>query len=170
MTPEERVGAGQELRVLTLLLAKTWQRDLERRLGARQEGLSGLQYGILHAIRHHPHTISELSRMFMLDPSTLVPSVDALERNGLARRGKDPQDRRRTPLLLTEAGAELLDAVPYVADDDAILRALDGLGDAGARELIALLRDLAQPIVAAEPALAAMLARLRGEEPAEEQP
>jgi DNA-binding MarR family transcriptional regulator len=34
----------------------------------------------------------------MLDPSTLVPAVDALERKGLAMRGQDPNDRRRNPL------------------------------------------------------------------------
>lgn len=161
MDQHERIAVGQELRALTLLMAKIWQRDLERRLEAHDEGLSGLQYGVLHAISRHPHTISELSRMFLLDPSTLVPSVDALERHGLARRGKDPNDRRRTPLLITDAGAKLLAAVPFIAPDDALLQALDDLGDAQARRLIELLRALTEPVVGGEGALSAMLERLR---------
>ena len=101
---------------------------LEQRLAAADASLSGLQFAIMRALSVQEHTISELSQHFMLDPSTLVPAVDALERKGLARRGRDPSDRRRVPLSLTGRGAEFLSSVPIVDEEDLLATSLKRLG------------------------------------------
>ena len=131
-----------EIRILVTILAKTAMHALEQRLGLASTGLSHLQYGIMRALSIEEQTISELSQGFMLDPSTLVPAVDALERKGFAKRGKDPRDRRRVPLSLTERGAELVACVPIVDDDDPLASSLKSMSDEGCHQLLTLLREL----------------------------
>jgi DNA-binding MarR family transcriptional regulator len=54
-----------------------------------------------------------------LDPSTLVPMIDALVVRGLILRGQDPDDRRRIPLILTDEGAKIIrQAEPF--DEDSV--------------------------------------------------
>jgi DNA-binding MarR family transcriptional regulator len=96
----------------------------------------------MRLLSHHQHTSSELSRKMNLDPATLVPVIDALERHGYVQRGKDPSDRRRSPLLLTEAGADLLARVPVFSRSDVLACALVSLGAEPTRELLRLLREL----------------------------
>ena len=48
-------------------------------------------------INLEPLTSSELSRKFQVDPSTLVPTVNGLEKRGLIYRTRDTNDRRRQP-------------------------------------------------------------------------
>lgn len=117
-------------------------RAIEERLLAHGAAISGLQYGILRTLEHHPLTLSELSRKFILDPSTLVPAVDALQRKGFIERGRDPKDRRRVPLSLTPAGIELLASVPPLHHDDLLLRSLAALGPEKTEQLARLLREL----------------------------
>jgi DNA-binding MarR family transcriptional regulator len=51
-----------------------------------------------------PASQREIARRLRLDPSDLVPIVDRLEHDGLALREKDPADRRRHALVLTDEG------------------------------------------------------------------
>ena len=60
----------------------------------------------LRLLQHTPFTLRELSDRMLVTPSTLVPVIDKLESEGLLVRGKDPDDRRRTPLELTERARE----------------------------------------------------------------
>jgi DNA-binding MarR family transcriptional regulator len=94
------------------------------------------------ALSFKEHAISDLSRHFMLDPSTLVPAVDALERKGLAKRGRDPRDRRRIPIALTERGADLLACVPLVDGDDPLFQSLSLMEDEQRQQLLMLMREL----------------------------
>src|SRR5512135_3252660 len=121
MKKEELNAAGLELRILAGVIAKMAGRDLERHLEVCSAGMSALQYGVLRLLGHHQCTIAELSRTMLLAPATLVPVVDALESKGLLKRERDPQDRRRTPLLLTPLGVEMLSRVPHVSADDALV-------------------------------------------------
>ncbi len=93
-----------EIHILTAVIAKKTVHALRQRLDMADAGTSGLQYKILRALDCREQTISKLSHHFMLDPSTLVPAVDALERKGFATRGRDPNDCRRVPLSLTARG------------------------------------------------------------------
>ena len=59
----------------------------------------------------------DLSRLLNLDPTTVVSVIDEMERNKHVERRRDPADRRRYHLLLTEAGREALAAADRVATD-----------------------------------------------------
>jgi DNA-binding MarR family transcriptional regulator len=131
-----------EIRMLVHVVAKTAMHAQERRLRLVDASLSGLQFGIMRALCHDEQTISELSQRFMLDPSTLVPAVDALERKGFVKRGIDPSDRRRVPLSLTERGAQFVADVPFVHADDPVVKSLEALGDEASQQLLTLLREL----------------------------
>lgn len=133
-----------EIRLLAAVITKIAGRDLEQRLEKHQMGLSGLQHGLLRMLSYKDYTISELSRKFILHPSTLVPAVDNLERKGLVKRGQDPKDRRRTPLLLTERGSELVQQVPEIDSQDALIKSLNALGPETSQELRRLLYQLVQ--------------------------
>ncbi|MQY16896.1 hypothetical protein SRB5_70990 [Streptomyces sp. RB5] len=50
----------------------------------------------------------DLSRLLNLDPTTVVSVIDEMERNAHVERQRDPADRRRYRLHLTDAGREAL--------------------------------------------------------------
>jgi DNA-binding MarR family transcriptional regulator len=134
--------AAHEVRILAGILTKVATRDLEQRLSALGITLSSLQHGVLQLLRRHPYTSSELSRKMMVTPATLVPAVDVLERHGLVERSHDPHDRRRTPLVLTEHGIDLLKRVPFIDEDDTLVNSLAGMGKQKREQLVCLLREL----------------------------
>ena len=88
------------------------------------------------------HQSIHLSHHLARNPSTLIPAVDALERKGLLRRGQDPDDRRRTPLSLTEAGRTLLVEVPFVDAGDPLAQGLQAMGQERVERLRTLLKEL----------------------------
>ncbi len=71
-----------------------------------------------------------------------MPVIDGLERDGLARCGQDPRDRRSTPLSLTERGAEVLARVPFVDPDDPLVSSLNRMGEAQSHQMLVLMREL----------------------------
>ncbi len=131
-----------EIRILISIIAKLNLRAMEQRLNEVMPGISLLQYGLLCRLSDEPCTLSELSSRMLLTPSTLVPVVDKLEREGYLVRGKDPNDRRRTPLIVTDAGRRLLQDIPSLHDDDALIRAAEAMGSGHAEQLRALLHEL----------------------------
>ncbi len=142
MSVDELHAAAIEIRFLTAIITKVAGEALEQRLETHCGGLSHLQFGIMLALSFEDLTISELSRKFRLTPSTLVPAVDALERKGLARRQRDPADRRRAPIGLTERGREVILHVPAVDSSDPLLESLSVLGPDHSRQLLELLREV----------------------------
>jgi DNA-binding MarR family transcriptional regulator len=133
---------AREIQALVSIAAKLIRNSMDERLSAQNTGISGLQYGILQIIRQEKQTITEISRVQMLDPSTLVPAVDALERSELVRRTKDPKDRRRTPIEITDKGRELLAQIPVLDEDDVLVKGLLQMNDVRRKELLDLLREL----------------------------
>ena len=132
----------REIQALISIAAKLIRGAMDVRLASREVGITALQYGILQIIRKGPQTMTEISRVQMIDPSTVVPAVDSLERKGLARRMKDPQDRRRTPLKITKAGQELLMQNPMLDEEDTLVKALAQMNSAHQEQLLDLLREL----------------------------
>ncbi len=161
MSNDELVSTALEIRILTAIVAKRAMHAVKQRLNAVDASISGLQYGIMHAIHHKEQTISELSHKLMLDPSTLVPAVDALERKGLAKRGRDPQDRRRVPLSLTQRGAEFVNSIPIADENDLLVQSLSAMGDEKARQLLALLHDMVEHMPEGKDILERVLSRVR---------
>lgn len=129
-----------ELRALLAIAFKTLHGMIEKQLAEHVPDMSRLQFSILMILAHdEDQTISELSRKLVVDPSTLVPSVDALERKGLVVRQRDPNDRRRIPLQLTEDAVALLRTIRTVHKDDPIIPCLQNLGEEQLHQLISLL-------------------------------
>ncbi|MGA2821227.1 MAG: MarR family transcriptional regulator [Anaerolineales bacterium] len=141
-TAELQTAAG-ELRSLTGRILKVARHDTEQRLSASKVGISALQYGILKILNNKNCTLSELSGLMGREPATLLPAVDTLETRGMLQRGRDPKDRRRTPLTITGQGMAVLERVPQVGENDLLLNALKGLGDQKVEQLIFLLREVA---------------------------
>lgn len=139
MDRETLYAYATEVRTLIAMLAKTSGQALDRRLSKATPRISGLQYSVLRALCSEPMTIAELSRTFSRNPSTLVPAIDALERKALVQRGEDPDDRRRTPICLTQDGRRLLDDVPYVHESDPAVLGLQAMGEEQMERLLALL-------------------------------
>ncbi len=142
------------------MISRLAMRHHEEQFGA---GISGLQYGILRVLSLNSFTLSELSKKFVLDPSTLVPVVDALELKGLVRRGKDPHDRRRTPLSITDSGTATLNHVPLSHEDDVFYKSVAKLGEERAHLLVALLRELISSLPDGEVMLQEITTRIQAD-------
>jgi len=149
-----------ELRMLLGMVGKSSREEIERRLMALDVGVSGMQFWLMHLLKHHQLTITELSRKLMLDPSTIVPMIDALERKGFVIRGKDPSDRRRIPLSLTQSGIDLVASVPPIDETDALLQALERMGSEKAIQLLELSRELVRYLPDGETLLTEVAARV----------
>lgn len=149
--------------MLTMLLHKMSREHLEAHLTKANLGINSLQCGILHMLRAREQTITELSRKFVLDPSTLVPVIDSLERKGLVVRSKDPNDRRRVPLSITEQGGRLLDQLPMIDLNDPVLLSLGSLGEERTKLLLEILRDLLKGIPEGETMLEEVSERIKAQ-------
>lgn len=120
-------------------------------LAKRQEsvfsrfGLNRGEVGALSALRiaGPPHRLSptRLGRGLMLSSAGVTSRIDRLERRGLVRRLRDPDDRRGVIVELTDQGLDVVDtAVAALAiSDRQLLERLDALEIA---QLEAILRKL----------------------------
>lgn len=135
-----------EIYILGAVIAKTTIQSMKRHGILADTGISMLQYGVLRALRFQSLTIAELSKLMMVDPSTLVSVIDVLARKGLAKRGRDPDDRRRVPISLTQKGIELLADYqaqgPFATEDNPLIESIEAMGEEKALQLLRLLREL----------------------------
>ncbi|MDD2366204.1 MAG: MarR family winged helix-turn-helix transcriptional regulator [Desulfuromonadaceae bacterium] len=75
--------------------------------------ITGPQLGCLLAIKDNgPLTITRLSNIVFLSPSTVVGIVDRLDEKGLVSRIRSIKDRRQVQICLTEAGNHLAVTAP----------------------------------------------------------
>lgn len=91
-------------------------------------GLKARHYGILAALTGEgPYAQRDLGEKLAIDRTTMVGLVDELEGLGLVERRRDPGDRRRYDLALTDSGKRMIleaDAVA-VRVQEAVLSPLD---------------------------------------------
>lgn len=66
------------------------------------------EFWLLTVMQEAPRPQRELAAMCGLDPSTLVPILDGMERRGWIERRRHPRDRRAHLVALTAAGRALL--------------------------------------------------------------
>jgi MarR family transcriptional regulator for hemolysin len=71
-------------------------------------GLSPRAHSVLAAAATGEHTQTELARMVGLDKTTMVVTLDELERAGLAERRPAPTDRRARVIAVTKAGERVV--------------------------------------------------------------
>ena len=62
------------------------------------------------------HTQTELARIIGLDKTTMVVTVDELEKSGLAERRPSSRDRRARIISVTEEGKRIVEEGTRIAD------------------------------------------------------
>ena len=110
---------GYRLRMAQLALFDDFARAL------RGHDVSPGRFGVLVLIEANPGLAQgQLAEAMHLNRSTIVTTIDALERRGLVERRPVAGDRRANALWLTGAGQALLDVLkPRVAEHEATLLA-----------------------------------------------
>ena len=122
------MSATYDERILKSLRRITRSIDLYSRQLASRFGLTGPQLVCLRALAEDgPSTPSHLARRVDLSQATMTGILDRLEGNGLVRRVRDTEDRRRVHVSLTDAGQAVLDKAPSALQDKLVrgLAALD---------------------------------------------
>jgi MarR family transcriptional regulator for hemolysin len=71
-------------------------------------GLSARKHHILAVAQSGQHTQTDLARTVGLDKTTMMVTLDELERDGLAERRPLPSDRRARVVAITDAGRRAL--------------------------------------------------------------
>lgn len=131
-----RVPAG-------LLLAKLGRAaygDFDESL--RPIGLTPRHLGALFVLREGPRSQQALIEAVGVDPSKLVGVLNDLEEEGLVVRRRDPEDRRRHIVEISDEGRAKIEAAEQAvrAVDE---RLLEGLDDEERSQLSDLLRKIA---------------------------
>ena len=107
-------------------------------------GLKARHYGVLTALAGEgSHAQGDLGEKLAIDRTTMVGLVDELEALGLVERRRDPEDRRRYDLALTDAGERKISEAEVLAAriQDAVLAPL---GDDERRLLHEMLASILQ--------------------------
>jgi DNA-binding MarR family transcriptional regulator len=113
-----------------------------RRDGKRSELANASRAVLQHLVLSGPLTIGEMARHLARAQSVVSEIVDHLERDGLLERMRDPKDRRRTLVWLTDAGVERLDREREVLSHDLLARAMARMSDRDRRSLLRGMRSL----------------------------
>ena len=87
-----------------LLYRAHWALAAELTAALEPVGVSARGYHVLRAALSGDHTQTELAEMVGLDKTTMVVTIDELERLGLAERWLSPDDRRARIIAVTAAG------------------------------------------------------------------
>jgi DNA-binding MarR family transcriptional regulator len=73
-------------------------------------GLSPVRFSVMGALAFHPPmTVGELARFEHVRSPSMTRLLRDMERDGLVRREPDPHDGRRTLVVLTPRGREVVD-------------------------------------------------------------
>jgi MarR family transcriptional regulator, transcriptional regulator for hemolysin len=87
-----------------LLYRAHWALAAELTAALEPVGVSARGYHVLRAALSGDRTQTELAEVVGLDKTTMVVTVDELERQGLAERRPAPHDRRARIIAVTAAG------------------------------------------------------------------
>jgi MarR family transcriptional regulator, lower aerobic nicotinate degradation pathway regulator len=132
--------------------ARQAERLTQRRLF--EVGMRRGFYGVLATLEEFgPGAQAEIGRRLGIDPSDMVAIINDLEREGYVSRERDPEDRRRNSVTITDAGAGALvwfDTAIAAAQDEM----LSGLDPGERDQLIGLLERIAAPARPVGPASA----------------
>jgi MarR family transcriptional regulator for hemolysin len=123
-----------------LLYRAHWALAAELTAALAPLGVSARAYHVLRAASSGERTQSEVAEMVGLDKTTMVVTMDELERDGLAQRQPAPHDRRARMIAVTPAGKRKL------AEADQVKERVQAevLGELPARDRKALLHALSK--------------------------
>jgi DNA-binding MarR family transcriptional regulator len=131
----ETLPSSGSIVLLTRLARVVYRRSTEELLGIRLKSMMGLAY-----LREHRETTQQaFCESMHLDPNNCVLYLNELEESGFATRKRDPSDRRRHLLELTDVGLEALERAERAQDaiEDEVLGALSVEERATLRSLLA---------------------------------
>jgi len=148
--PAETIAMADKVRFLCSVITKIARADLQERLDNQDSGISAIEHGVLRNLSRGVDSMAEMSRLMGVAPSTLVYVVDGLVKKKLVRRGKDPKDRRREPLLLKKRGTALFGQIPKMDASSVLVKRLEGMKETRRHELVALLEEFAQGLSGSE--------------------
>src|SRR5665811_2342596 len=120
---DERPCAPGSMALLTRLAKQVYRRSNEELLGMHMRHLMALSY-----VRDHDGgPQQELAEALCMDANNVVLLLNELEELGFVARRRDPADRRRHIVEITQAGCEALERAEVAQEDieDDILRGLD---------------------------------------------
>ncbi len=123
MSKEARSYAPNSMVLLTRLAKQVYRRSSEELLGMHMRLLMALSY-----VRDHDHAPQqELAEALCMDANNVVLLLNELEDLGYVARRRDPDDRRRHLVELTEAGFRALRSAEQAQEtiEDDVLQALD---------------------------------------------
>jgi DNA-binding MarR family transcriptional regulator len=127
-------------------IIKMSKQQLEKRLREQGEEITAHQYAILVRLSKGNLTVKELGESFSIEPPTLIPIIDLLERRNLVVRIPDLKDRRRKLLQVTERGNELISRMRSDIKNDAVAQAFLRMGKEKSVTLVGLLQLLAKEL------------------------
>jgi DNA-binding MarR family transcriptional regulator len=123
MTDEVRSCPANSMVLLTRLAKQVYRRSSEELLGMHMRLLMALSY-----VRDHDSAPQqELAEALCMDANNVVLLLNELEDLGYIARRRDPDDRRRHLVELTEEGFRALTGAERAQEtiEDDVLRALD---------------------------------------------
>jgi MarR family transcriptional regulator, transcriptional regulator for hemolysin len=91
-----------------LMHRATQNQQAEAEAAILESGVTLRKHQVLATAVGNEHTQTELARLIGLDKTTMMVTVDELERDGLAERKPLATDRRARVVAVTPAGAKLL--------------------------------------------------------------
>ena len=110
MGAEEKAGAGvseENLDPIVAPLALAFKRTVSA--VERETGIAGMKWFLLKMIdRKEGVSQGEVSQEYEMDPSRVTRTVQAMEREEIILRERDPEDNRVVRLYLTDGGRNLL--------------------------------------------------------------
>src|SRR5260370_9358557 len=107
------------------------EKGLHRRSSEELLGMRVKPYMVLVYIRDHPGTTQqELESAMFMDANSVVLILNELEAAGFSVRKRDPQDRRRHMVEMTQAGRRALERADKAREglEDEVLGALSAAG------------------------------------------
>jgi DNA-binding MarR family transcriptional regulator len=111
--------------------------------GLRPFGLSAREFGVLLFIdANGGQSQQQIGASLRIDRTTMVTIIDNLERAGYVVRVRDPQDRRRYAVTLTERGHEQMCSELAAIDREVTDRFLKGVSESDRKYLVGLLATL----------------------------
>ncbi len=132
-------GPPVEIRI-AILLGRLGTRQLNTITELlRPLGLRAKEFAVMNAVAHTGEPSQQaIGAAMEIDPSGLIATIDALEERGWLERRRDPADRRRNMVVLTDAGRAKLDEGRAVARQRAE-QLLEPLSSAERQALLELL-------------------------------
>lgn len=112
---------------LLITASRLVERDIAHQM--RPLGLTHATFGVLALVQYTPHSQKEIAAATRVEEQTISQTVDKLERMHMVTRERDPEDRRRFLITVTEVGRQ---AFAHATRQDHAEQALTGLPEAEA--------------------------------------